>query len=672
VRRRGSTGALVVGVLAGLWLLAGASEALAHAVLRGSDPADGASVGRAPRQVVLTFTERPEPGLSTVHVLDADGRQVEAGRAGPVPGQPFQLRVPLGELPNGTYTVTWRTVSRDDGHVTGGAIAFGVGVAAPGAGSAGASAGPATPAPTPLATAGRLTLYCGLALLLGAAATGLAVFGGRLPAGERALLGAGAGLAVAGLVARVLAERAAVGASLGDLLASSTGRNLAWIAAGVAAAAAAAAALAFGPAGDRRRLLLLGAAAGGAMLLEVMAGHAATPSPLRPLNLLAQWLHLLAVGVWAGGLVWLLAGLLGGDRPPRTEAVLRFSRLALPVVAVIAVTGAARAVDLSGGVRGLLDTGFGRILDLKALLFAGLLLLAAMNRYRIVPALAAGRARADDAGGGALQALRNSVGGEVALVACVLLASAVLTQLPPGKFGGVTPGRPAAPPSVEVKGSDFTTTVRLALTVSPGTAGPNAFTANVTDYDSGAAYPATRVKLRFTLRDRPEVGGSSLELARGADGLWRGRGSMLSIDGRWVIAALVEGPKTAVTVPLELQTRSAEPRLTVSKAPGQPDLYTITQPSGGTLQAYVDPGRPGRNTVHFTFFTAGGDEQTIDEAHARMTTPAGASQTIELLTLSAGHFAANVDLGPGRVTFAIDADVDHGGRAGGSFSQQIE
>jgi hypothetical protein len=224
---------------------------------------------------------------------------------------------------------------------------------------------------------------------------------------------------------------------------------------------------------------------------------------------------------------------------------------------------------------------------------------------------------------------------------------------------------------VQVQGSDFTTTVRLALTVSPGTAGPNAFAAKVTDYDSGAAFPATRVALRFTLRDRPDVGSSTLELARGADGLWHGRGSMLSIDGRWVIAAVVQGAGTAVTVPLELQTRTAEPRVTVSRAPGQPDLYTIAQPSGGTLQTYVDPGKPGRNTVHFTFFTAGGDEQTVDLARARMTTPAGATQTIELLSLSAGHFAANVDLGRGRVTFSIDATVDYGARAGGSFSQQI-
>ena len=59
------------------------------------------------------------------------------------------------------------------------------------------------------------------------------------------------------------------------------------------------------------------------------------------------------------------------------QAVIRFSRWTLPVVGVLAVTGLSRALDLAGGWRGLVHTGFGRVLDLKLLLFAGLLLLAA-------------------------------------------------------------------------------------------------------------------------------------------------------------------------------------------------------------------------------------------------------------------------------------------------------
>jgi putative copper export protein len=515
-----------------------------------------------------------------------------------------------------------------------------------------------------------------------------------------------------------VAERAAVDAPLGELLASSTGQGLLRLAAGVLATTVAAALLAVGPTqrpadsarpppGARSlrwggwRLVLVGATAGGTMLLQVAAGHAAGPSALRPLNLLAQWVHLLAVGAWVGGLVWLLAGLGGRQRPDQVRVVVGFSKLAAPVLAVVVVTGLARAVDLAGGWRGLVDSSYGRLLDLKVLLVAGLVALGALNRYRAVPAVARsassglqqphastpdpegteGHEQASDDGlddpaadrGRRLGALRRNVRGEVIVAVGVLAVTAVLSQLPPGKFVvDQAAARPAPPPSVQVQGSDFATSVRLVLTVSPGTAGPNTFTAKLTDYDTGADRPASRVALRFTPRDHPDIGAATLELARTDGGLWRGQGSPLSIDGRWAVVALVEGPGAAVTVPLQLQTRPAAQRVAVSRVPGQPTLYTITLIAGGTLQAYVDPGRPGANTVHFTFFTLSGDEQPIRTARASMTTSSGANRALKLLRLGPGHFAANVDLRPGRASFAINATTSGGQQHGGQFEQPIE
>jgi copper transport protein len=742
--------------LAGLLLLAVGGPAGAHALLRESDPAAGSSLERAPSRVVLTFTERPEPGLSSISVLDTGGQPVERGQAAPVDGAPLQFAVGLGDLADGTYTVSWRVVSKDDGHLTAGSFAFGVGVPAPTA-TPQSQAAPRgeTPSPSAPATAARLALYAGLTLLLGVAVTGLAVFRRVLPPGARPLLAVAAGLTVAGAVTRFLAERARIDAPLGTLLSSSTGQGLVRLAAGVVVTAAATWFLSAGlrrpsppeptrtqaaptpepiptlatptpatstpatstpatptpeptsapaptqatpephppvpgpPVGDGTRtpdpvpgvvhnpgaaaapmavdawrLVLVGVAAGVTMLLHVLVGHAAGPSPLRSVNLFVQWLHLLAVGAWIGGLAWLLAGLRGKERPGQLASAVRFSKLAAPLLGLVAVTGLSRALHLAGGWRGLLDSGYGRFLDLKVALFLGLVALGAMNRYRILPALASGARRLD--------ALRRNVRGEVVLAVCIFAVTAVLSQLPPGKFVvDQAAAKPPAPPSVQVEGSDFATSVRIALTVSPGRPGPNTFTAKVTDYDSGEDWPADRVALRFTAKGRPEIGASTLELARAGGGSWGGQGSQLSIAGTWAVVGLVEGSGPAVTVPMELEARAAPQPVKVSEAPGQPTLYTITLAAGGTLQGYIDPGQPGPNTVHFTFFSPAGDEQPTDKARARMTRQSGAAEPLTLIRLGPGHFAANVDLEPGRVAFAVDATTGKTQRAA-RFEQLIE
>ena len=57
-----------------------------------------------------------------------------------------------------------------------------------------------------------------------------------------------------------------------------------------------------------------------------------------------------------------------------------------------------------------------------------------------------------------------------------------------------------------VTGSDFATTVKVRLTVSPGTAGFNNFVLRVTDYDTGATVHASSVQLEFTQPLRPQLG----------------------------------------------------------------------------------------------------------------------------------------------------------------------
>jgi len=537
-------------LLAGLWLLATGPAAAAHGSLRASEPAGGTWVARPPHAVTLRFSEAPDPTLSSIRVLDAGGRAVAGGRPQRVPGRPLELRMPLHGLRNGTYTVSWRTISAVDGHPTAGTFAFGIGggglVLPP---AQAVAAARATPPPAPLAVAGRWAYYWGLTLLLGAAAAGLLVFDRRLPGRPGPLLGLAVVAAAAGLAAMVVVARADADVSFGRLLGSTTGVWLAWRAVMLAAAAGAAVGLLLAGPGKARPLVVLGLAAAGGMLVHALAGHAAGPSSLRLLNLAAQWAHLLAVGVWIGGLAWLLAGLRGQARTDRRAVAVRFSKLAGVGLAVVVVTGLARSIDELGGWRALLHSGFGRALGVKLALFAGLLLLGALNRYRLVPALQVTARRR------ATSRLRQSVRGELWLAAGVLLAAALLSELPPGATGGAAAaaGRPAVPPTaLRATGNDYATSVRVTLTVSPGAAGPNSFQAAVSDYDTGKPLPARRVELTGTPMAKPDLASARLKLAKGADGSWQGKGPLLSIGGHWRLVTIVEAAGGGVTVPLEL------------------------------------------------------------------------------------------------------------------------
>jgi nitrogen fixation protein FixH len=367
------------------------------------------------------------------------------------------------------------------------------------------------------------------------------------------------------------------------------------------------------------------------------------------------------------------------------------------------VTGVLRAVPEVGSLGALVSTSFGVVLLVKSCLFVALMGLAWRNRYRLVPKVAGpapaapgelspvvsgaladpprqsesvAESRRTGPGGPppasavarAIGSLRRSVRSEVALAAIVLVVAAVLSGLPPASFVEAA-GQRTASPSVTAVGSDFATTVRARLTVSPGTAGPNVFQVQLRRYDSGRPFPARSVRLEFSLPANPNVA-SSLRLTRGTGGAWTGHGTNLSIDGQWSIDVVAQEAATAVDVPLRLRTRLPPEHITIARQPGAPTLYTIQLGSGRSLQTYLEVTAPGRGVVHFTFFRASGTEQPITAASATAITPAGAGQPLTLIRLSSGHFAANLRLTPGRWTFRINATA-HGGTLSGYFSQTI-
>jgi copper resistance protein C len=103
----------------------GAAPIHAHAFLDHAEPRVGSSVGSAPHQVSLWFTQNLEPSFSGAQVRDSAGNRVDQG-ARVDPGNRKVVHVSLKPLGPGSYKVHWRVLSVDT-HTTEGSFSFRVG-----------------------------------------------------------------------------------------------------------------------------------------------------------------------------------------------------------------------------------------------------------------------------------------------------------------------------------------------------------------------------------------------------------------------------------------------------------------------------------------------------------------------------------------------------------------
>jgi putative copper resistance protein D len=166
--------------------------------------------------------------------------------------------------------------------------------------------------------------------------------------------------------------------------------------------------------------------AGLAVVLEAGHSHAFAMAHGLNLLLLAQALHLLAVGAWLGELLPLLAVVRRAPLEVSQRVLKRFSPTAAVSVAILAATALLQGAVLSSGLKGLFGTAYGAVLLLKLAFFAALIALAANNRLRLTPALASRDGEATR------RSLALSIGIETAIGLLVVLAAAALSGLEPG------------------------------------------------------------------------------------------------------------------------------------------------------------------------------------------------------------------------------------------------
>ena len=644
--RIGSRLLVTLGVLAGVVALA-ATPASAHALPVKSDPPAGATLKLPPTEVRVTFGEQPDSKLSGLRILDTSGQDHARGATQSVPGDPLSLRVAVGPLANGVYTVAWHTVSRVDGHLASGTFAFGVGVTPTGAAQLQSGFGTHSTRPSAASVASRWVLYAGLMALVGGSAVGLLCYR-DLPGRLAWMLIPGWILAVGGAVGIGLDAWHSARFSFSRLLGSSIGHQMIGrlIPLAVAAAVLAAWASPILPRTRRpRRLLtgLLGLAGLWAMWGDVLASHASGAHSWRYARVGVQLVHFAAAGLWVGGLIALLATISSVPSEERVLAVRRFSALALGSVVVIAGTGTQRAFDEVGSIHRLFHTGFGQLVLIKSTLLAVLVILGAINRYRSVPAAAR-----------TLRPLTVIGRTELVVLAGVLVAAGSLQGLAPATSAAST--RTVKP--VVLTGQDFGTTVRIKLNVSPATAGFNQFTVTVTDFDTNRPLDDP-VLLRFALPARPDLGESSLALARAAAGIYRATGPNLSIDGTWTLTAVITEPSGGVEIPFTLTTRTAPEKIIVQRFKGLPATYTLQLSGNRSVQTYLDPRRPGvLNEFHATFIGSDGNELPMTALTVNSGPPGSGAAPVALTVRrldNIGHFVADLS-GPVKGSYRFDVD----------------
>jgi putative copper resistance protein D len=146
----------------------------------------------------------------------------------------------------------------------------------------------------------------------------------------------------------------------------------------------------------------------------------------RIIHLSADGVHLLAAGAWLGGLVplvYIVATAIRTSSPAdateATTAALRFSSVGYVAVAMIIASGLVNAWFLVGSFANLVATPYGQLLIVKLCLFGGMLALAALNRFWLVPSLIRDDAVRRPAAG--LFKLRGHILGEQAFGFLIIL-----------------------------------------------------------------------------------------------------------------------------------------------------------------------------------------------------------------------------------------------------------
>jgi copper transport protein len=497
---------LLAVAVAVLCVLGFASPARAHNSLVSSDPADGAELAVAPRQMTFRFDKSVPLDTVSVELIDGTGVRTEVGQFAHGPAGDTEVIATLPAIGAGEVTVRWRLVG-PDGHPITGRVSFTVAASAtttaatttlpPGAPTSVLAAAQTTvPAPTttvpqlfggggdgnggdgfdepwttpdPARWLFRAVSYVAIIVIGGVIAASAFVWDGaaRHHALRRVVLYA---LGTAGVLALVQLL----------VIASDIEARAPWSAwGGLSAAFETDAGAAFGV-----RILLLGivgavlylvqpiseqtrwlAAGAGVVLLLgtwAFAGHSRSmrwPILGVPLDIA----HHAAAAAWLGGLA--IVGLVAAREcsvKELTGVVQRFASVAKFSVIAIVGTGLLQGIRLVGSPGRLFEANHGRYLVVKLLALGVMLWVADVNRRRVGIRFQ----KASTATRLAVENLRRAMATELGLGLAIIGITAAMVVSPPAVADDQLAG-PGPGPVAEASGT--TPTTSAASTFAPTT-----------------------------------------------------------------------------------------------------------------------------------------------------------------------------------------------------------
>jgi copper transport protein len=383
-------------------------------------------VEQSPKVVRLEFDQTVDALPNAIRVYSADGRLL-SGATHTTTGSRVMV-APVSRLVRGGYTVRWSAVSAD-GHVVSGVFTFGVRQRAPSASDAFGAGGPTTEEHLV-----RWLYFVALALLAGGLGFRLLVVRRPFaPAAQRRfyqLVGVGVvGALEVGILAFLLRAEDALQLPFVDFLygdlspLAKTRFGTAFVA--MTLGYALVAALVFLAWLTDRRVLLWPALAIGLVFASglSLSGHSAVEPNSSRLSELADWVHLSAATIWAGGLVALAIAVWPAAPELRRRAFLGFSQVATVAIVLLLAAGLYLALLRLPELSDLWEEEYGRVLLVKLGLVSLALVWGGAHKLLVAPRLADGR----DGGG----RLRRSLLGESVVGMAVLLVAAVLVNSAP-------------------------------------------------------------------------------------------------------------------------------------------------------------------------------------------------------------------------------------------------